>query len=100
MLESQSRCVFAKLEHIYTWLNKKYLSVVTCQHGSQLNKLQNFSSVKNALKYLKLTTKYAGKKVFKLESLLKKVLVHKNAKLRLKKSNLLQKRKLKYLDDF
>ena len=37
--------------------------------------MQHFSIVKNALKHLKLTTRYVGKEVLKLQSLLGKVLL-------------------------
>ena len=40
------------------------------------NLVQNFSVALNALKYLKLTTRYAERKMLKLQSFLGSVLVH------------------------
>ena len=47
--------------------------------------------MQNALKYLKLTTEYAGKKMFTLQSPLGKVLVHKYYKSEVGKKQLVAK---------
>ena len=52
------------------------------------NQEQHFSIVLNALKYLKLTTRNAERKVFKLQSLLGKVLVHKYCKTKIQEEQL------------
>ena len=57
------------------------------------NQVKNFSgekffTVKNALKYLKLIKRYAGKELFKLQSLLRKVLKHKSCKSKVQRRQL------------
>ena len=62
------------------------------------NQEENVSIELNALKYLKLTTKCPERNMFKIQSLGRCWYIN-IAKLRSKKSNKLQKGKLKSLDD-
>ena len=56
------------------------------------NQVQNVSTVLNALKYLKLITRYAERKVFELQRLLGKVLVRKYCKPTVQKEKLIAKK--------
>ena len=62
------------------------------------NQVKNFTIVQKVLKYLKLTTRYAGKTVFKLQSLLRKVLVHKYCKTKIQEEQIIAKEQIKVFE--
>ena len=73
-----------------------------CQDGSvELNDMKSgarfFYCIKylEYLKYMELSTRYAEGKVFKLQRLLAKVLVHNHCKTKVQKEHLIAKEKIK-----
>ena len=62
------------------------------------NQVQNVSIALNALKYLTLTTRYAEKNVFKLQSLLEKVFVHQYGKTKVQEEQSIANKKVKLFE--